>query len=127
MTWMAVFGGYNLVLPVKVIEYAGEQGERTGEVNADIEKRLNRAVKSVNKRYGCCDYADGQVCVQLVDDEKSACKVNEQRANLGEHAQSNAEPASASLLLHRNLGYFLVYLDKVIVFLVLAGEYFYEH
>ena len=117
-----VFRRLNGVFHIEVIEDAGEEGQRPGEIHVDVQKALNGPVEPVHKGHGGRDGTDGEAGVGLRNDEPAAGKIDEQRPQLGEHAHDHAEPLAAALLLQLELGDLLVHVHKALVLPFLPGK-----
>ena len=83
---------------------------------------MDRAVEPVDQGDRGRDRTDGQRRVAAGDDEPAAGKVDQQRAELGEHAHHHAEPLAAAGLLEVQLRDLLIDRAEALVFLLLAGE-----
>ena len=115
------------VFPVKVVKYAGEQRQRSCEIYRDVHQLLDRPVQPVYERHGRRDDTDSQRSIYLSDNEISAREVDQQRSQLSEHSHHHAEELAGSLFLQVEIGDLLVDLYEVVIFLLLAGEYLYQH
>ena len=115
------------VLPVEVVEYPGEKRQAPGEVDGDIHKLLDRSVQPVDESHRGSDHTDCEARIDIPYNEPATGKVNEKRTHLREHAHDDSEHLARSLLLEIEVGHFLVDLNEILVFLLFAGEYLYEH
>ena len=109
-------------LPVKVIKDTGKESKRSGKVHLDIQKRFHRTVQAVDESDRGCDRTDREGGIGAGDDEPAARKVDQQRADLGEHAHHHAKPLAAALLFKGKARDLLVDGNEALVLPPLTGE-----
>ena len=124
---LAVLRRYYSVLSVKIIEDTGKECQRSCEVYREIQKLLYRTVQPVDKSYRRSNDTDRKIRVDVLYDEISAGKIYEKRSDLGEHSHYDPEELARSLLLEVEVRHLPVDFDKVVIFLLLAGEYLDQH
>ena len=124
---LAVLRRDDRVLPVEVIENTRKERKASREIDRDVHQLLDRPVEPVDERHRRGDDTYRKRRVDLLYDEVSAGEVDEQRSQLREHPHHHAEKLPRPLLLEVEIGDLLVDLYEVVVLLLLAGEYLYEH
>ena len=111
---------------VEIAEDAREERERAREVDVDVEKALHRAVQPVDERDRRRDRADGERRVAARDDQPAAGEIDQQRADLREHAHQHAKPPAAVLLAEVQPRDLLVHGLEALILRLLAREELHE-
>ena len=110
------------VFHVEVVKDSGKQSQRPRKVHMDIQQRLHRAVQPVHQRHGGRDGTDRERGIGTADDEVSARKVDQQRAELGKQPHHHTEPPAALLFLQAQLRNLFVDLHETLIFPLFPGK-----
>ena len=117
-----VFRRADGVFHVEIVKDPGKQGQRPRKVHVDVQQRFHRAVQPVHQRNRGRDGTHGEARIGAGDDEISARKVDQQRAQLGKEAHYHPEPPAALLFLQAQLRNLFVDRHETLVFPLFPGK-----